>query len=144
MKIQSVGHVVLNVRNRQRSEEFYNGLLGIPVCAKDDMMAFFTLGGHHDFGVIEVGEEAQNPSDQSVGLAHVAFKIGDCLDALLEAKERLEAAGITTRGIDHVVTKSLYFEDPDGNNVELYVDTSDIWKEDGFSLFQVRHRPLEI
>jgi catechol-2,3-dioxygenase len=62
---------------------------------------------------------------------------------LLEAQEHLEAAGITYREVDHVVTKSLYFADPDGNNVELYVDVSDIWKEDGFSLLHVHERPRE-
>ena len=32
--------------------------------------------------------------------------------------------------IDHVVSKSLYLNDPDGNGVELYVDGSDVWKTD--------------
>ena len=32
--------------------------------------------------------------------------------------------------VDHEVTKSLYFADPDGNQVELYVDASDAWREE--------------
>jgi catechol 2,3-dioxygenase len=32
--------------------------------------------------------------------------------------------------MDHTVTKSLYLQDPDGNEVELYVDASDAWKSD--------------
>ena len=31
---------------------------------------------------------------------------------------------------DHDVTKSLYFDDPDGHNIELYVDVSDAWKQE--------------
>ena len=31
---------------------------------------------------------------------------------------------------DHVVTKSIYFDDPDGNTIEVYVDASDVWRTD--------------
>jgi catechol 2,3-dioxygenase-like lactoylglutathione lyase family enzyme len=34
MNIQSLGHVVIKVRNQQRAEAFYNGLLGIPIAAR--------------------------------------------------------------------------------------------------------------
>jgi len=53
-------------------------------------------------------------TSHSVGLHHVAFNIGTTLDELREAKAKLDAAGIATNPIDHEVTKSLYFEDPDG------------------------------
>ena len=64
------------------------------------------------------------------GLAHVAFKIGDSLDALKQAKADLDAAGLASTAADHVVSKSLYLSDPDGNRIELYVDQSDVWKQD--------------
>ena len=58
MKIKALGHVVLRVTDRARAERFYNGLLGLPICARFDQdgmkMAFFTLGNHHDFAVMEV------------------------------------------------------------------------------------------
>jgi catechol-2,3-dioxygenase len=90
-------------------------------------MAFFTLGDHHDFAIMEnpeLGEESKS------GLDHVAFKIGDHIDDLKEAKARMEQLGITTQPIDHDVTKSLYIADPDGNGIELYIDASDGWKVD--------------
>ena len=132
MKIQSLGHVVLKVRDRKRAEEFYQGLLGIPVCARLESppMTFFSLGNHHDFAVVAVGEDAARPPQSATGLAHVAFKIGDSLDELREAKRQLDHAGVRAAPVDHVVTQSLYFQDPDGNTVELYVDSSDAWKED--------------
>ena len=54
MKVRSLGHVVIKVRNQQRAEGFYNGLLGIPIAARYEplSMTFFTLGNHHDFAVI--------------------------------------------------------------------------------------------
>ncbi|HXQ16159.1 MAG TPA: VOC family protein [Caulobacteraceae bacterium] len=146
MKIKSLGHVVLRVTDCARSEQFYNGTLGLPICARFDQegmkMSFFTLGNHHDFAVMEVSGEGSSRSESAVGLHHVAFKIGDDLDDLREAKTKLEAAGIALRPVDHEVTKSLYFEDPDGNGIELYVDASDIWRREPQRVAQLS--PLEL
>ena len=130
MKIQSLGHVVLKVRDQARAEAFYNGILGIPIAARWDRygMTFFTLGNHHDFAVVAVGEEAETPPRSATGLLHVAFKIGDSLEDLRAAKAHLEKAGVAVVASDHGVSQSLYMSDPDGNEVELYVDTSDEWK----------------
>lgn len=146
MKIRSLGHVVLRVTDRERAERFYNGVLGLPVCARLDeggfKMAFFTLGNHHDFAVMEVTGEGSSRSETAVGLHHVAFNIGTTLDELREAKAKLDAAGIATHPIDHDVTKSLYFADPDGNGVEVYVDASDAWRREPQRVAQVM--PLEL
>jgi catechol-2,3-dioxygenase len=84
MKIKALGHVVVRVTDLARAEQFYGGLLGLPIIARYDengmKMTFFTLGNHHDFAVMEVSG------------------------------------------------KSLYFADPDGNGVELYIDASDVWR----------------
>jgi catechol 2,3-dioxygenase len=141
MKIKSLGHVVLRVSNRERAEQFYGGILGLPLCARLDeggpKMAFFTLGNHHDFAVMEVSGGTSTP-EHTVGLDHVAFNIGKSLDELREAKAKLEAAGIKPTPIDHEVTKSLYFSDPDGNGVELYVDASDAWRTDPQRVAQLK------
>lgn len=146
MRIKTLGHVVLRVTDRARAERFYNGLLGLPVCAHYDQdgikMTFFTLGNHHDFAVMEVSGDGGSRSRAAVGLDHVAFNIGTSLDELREAKAKLEAAGIGPTPIDHEVTKSLYFEDPDGNGIELYIDASDVWRREPQRVGQVR--PLEL
>jgi len=146
MKINALGHVVLRVTDRERAVGFYNGVLGLPVCARFDelgmRMAFFTLGNHHDFAVVEVSGAGSTRSADAVGLHHVAFNIGTSLDELREAKAKLEAAGITPNPVDHEVTKSLYFEDPDGNGVELYVDASDVWRREPQRVAQLM--PLEL
>ncbi len=131
MKIQSLGHVVIKVRDQQRAEAFYNGLLGIPIAARlpQFSMTFFTLGNHHDFAVAAVGGDVLDAPANAPGLLHVAFKIGTRIDELREAKSQLEAAGIEVEAYDHEVTKSIYFKDPDGNTIELYVDASDVWKQ---------------
>jgi catechol 2,3-dioxygenase len=146
MKIKALGHVVLRVTNLPRAEQFYGGVLGLPVCAHfegDGMrMAFFSLGNHHDFALMEVSGEGSTKAESAVGLHHVAFKIGDSLDELREAKTKLEAAGLKLNPVDHEVTKSLYFEDPDGNGIEVYVDASDVWRKDPQRVAQLA--PLEL
>jgi catechol 2,3-dioxygenase len=133
MEIKSLGHVVVRVADRERSKTFYRDVLGLPVCAhydKDGMkMAFFTLGNHHDFAIMQTTVDAPT-AEGGIGLDHVAFNIGTTMDELREAKACMDAAGVATNPVDHNVTKSLYLQDPDGNGIELYVDASDAWRED--------------
>lgn len=132
MRIESLGHVVIKVRDVARSEAFYNGVLGLPIVARSDRapMTFFSLGDHHDFAIVGLGDDAEPARGKTPGLAHVAFKIGNSLEELKEAKQLLDGAGIQCAPVDHEVTQSLYFADPDGNQVELYVDVSDVWKRE--------------
>ena len=146
MQIQALGHVVVRVTDCSRAERFYGEVLGLPICARYDedgmRMTFFTLGNHHDFAVMEVSGEDGAGGPAAVGLHHVAFKIGSNLDDLREAKTKLEAAGIAVTPVDHEVTKSLYFADPDGNGIEVYVDASDIWRKEPQRVAQLS--PLEL
>jgi len=145
MKIQSLGHVVLKVRDRAASEKFHAGVLGLPVAARSDAlkMTFFSIGGtHHDFALVEVGPQAPEADRAGVGLSHVAFKIGDDLALLHAAKAELDRAGIHNGAADHGVSKSLYMADPDGNRIELYVDQSDAWKSDPMAVAQ--YKPLSL
>jgi catechol 2,3-dioxygenase len=133
--IQRVGHVVLNVRDLERSVAFYHGVLGLREVGRyRGMMAFFSATGenHHDLAVLEVGPDAPAPGENAVGLCHVALKIGNSLDVLRAAKAHLEAAGVKIRRIEnHRVSQSIYLADPDGNELELYVDDDPhIWRRD--------------
>ena len=132
MKVVGLGHTFLKVRDRERSERFYSEQLGIPVAARleSPAMTFFTLGNHHDFGIIEVGDGPAAPQN-APGLFHVAFKVGNSVDELRATKRELESAGVAVDfAMDHTVTQSVYVRDPDGNMIELYVDVSDDWKRD--------------
>jgi catechol 2,3-dioxygenase len=126
MRIQELGHVVVKVQDVQRAEDFYGGTLGIPVAGRSAdpvPMVFFTLGHHHDFAVMELGTHGRSPDRYSAGLAHVAFKIGDSLDEFDAAKRELEAAGVLILfELEHAETKGMHMHDPDGNEVELFVD----------------------
>ena len=146
MKVEGVGHVVLKVRDLERSKAFYEGVLGLKEVARfPGRMVFFSAGrNHHDLAVLAVGADAPSPAESAVGLAHVALKIGDSLDLLREAKHLLETHGVPIRGTrDHRVSQSIYCEDPDGNTVELFVDGDPaIWAEDPSSVATIR--PLSL
>ena len=126
------GHTFLKVGDRERAERFYRDVLGMDVAARTDAppMTFFSLGGHHDFGILAVGD-GPAAADNSPGLFHIAFKVGDSVGELRAAKAELEEAGATVEfAMDHSVTQSIYLHDPDGNMIELFVDVSDAWRED--------------
>lgn len=137
MRVQALGHVVLKVRNLDRSLAFYSDVLGLPVVARamirERPMAFFSIAGnHHDLALMELGADAPSSTERGTGLAHVAFKIGSGLDELRAARSHLQENGIEIDAtVDHTVSQSLYLRDPDGNWVELYVDAdSNIWQKD--------------
>jgi catechol-2,3-dioxygenase len=142
MEVQELGHLVLYVRNVKRSAAFYRDVLGWRQILPDEngdrgigfpVAAFSAPSGrtHHELLLIEVGEDAAAvPEGARIGLYHFGLKIGDSDDALRDAVRQLEAAGATIVGAsDHTVTHSLYIEDPDGNEIELYVDVAGVdWK----------------
>ena len=142
MKVQGVGHVVLKVRSLDRSAAFYTGVLGLREVGRlGDRMVFFSAGtNHHDLACLEVGPDAPVPARDAVGLYHVALKIGDHIDELRDAKTLLETHRGPIRAIsDHVVSQSIYVEDPDGNTVELFVDADPaIWATNPAAVAQVK------
>jgi len=131
MQIKELGHVVLYVSDLQRSADFYQGTLGFNEIARQPGVAAFSSGRtHHELLLIEIGKEPKEKGVLETGLYHIGFKVGDSTDQLKQAYKELRAKGVTIVGMsDHSVTHSLYILDPDGNELELYVDVSDEWKE---------------
>jgi catechol 2,3-dioxygenase len=134
MKAHYLGHVVFYVKDLGRSLAFYRDLLGFREVGRifDGKAAALTSGRtHHEFLFIEVGDAPGPPTGYRIGLYHIGIKIGDSLDELRAAVKELEKAGVTITGMsDHTVSQSLYLLDPDGNEVELYVDADPaIWEK---------------
>src|SRR6266702_1246322 len=120
-KIKKVGHVVLGVRDPQRSIKFYTEALGMELVnvLEEMQMAFFSFGERdHDIAIIKV------PDDQPVGssgLAHTALEIEGGEAQLRELYTKLKSHGVGVEfTADHILTKSVYFFDPDGNRLEIF------------------------
>jgi catechol 2,3-dioxygenase len=141
MEVLELGHIVLYVRSVEKSAAFYRDVLGWRQILPSEnerngglpVAAFSAPSGrtHHELLLIEVGEKAAAvPDGPRIGMYHFGLKIGDSDDALRDALRQLEKAGATVVGAsDHTVTHSLYIEDPDGNEIELYVDVPGVdWK----------------
>ncbi len=132
MRIHELGHVVLFVSDLEQSANFYRDILGFHELQRLHGAAAFSGGRtHHELLLIEVGGVPHDRQHPEPGLYHIGFKIGDTHEELVHAYHELEAKGVTIVGTaDHTVTHSLYILDPDGNELELYADVSDIWKTD--------------
>ena len=70
MRIESLGHVVIRVRDLNVAEHFRNGVLSIPIRSrsKAEQMTFFALGQRHDFAVIAICAEAAPRDLDAAGL----------------------------------------------------------------------------
>ncbi len=147
MKVVELGHVAFYVRDLERSLEFYRNRLGFREVGRlfEGKAAALTTGrSHHELLLLEVGGAPEPATGKRIGLYHVGFKIGDSLEELRQAKADLEAQGIPIEGqSDHVVSQSLYVRDPDGNEIELFVDADpEIWKNDPAAVLSVK--PLHL
>jgi len=139
MAVKELGHVVLYVHNLERSAAFYGDVLGferIGAAIPGMPAAAFVSQSHrthHELLLIEVGEDAQEiPRGRRVGMYHIGLKVGDTDDELRAVLADLQTHGVTIVGAsDHHVSHSLYLQDPDGNEIELYVDVPGVdWQND--------------
>jgi len=127
IRLTRIGHVALRVADVERSRAFYTTLLGFEVVEEDPEHGgvFMALEGlSHTIDLFPVDDPRTAPAQTpgAVGVRHVAFLV-DSEQALKEAYETLQANGVTiVRAIDHVSQKSIYFQDPDGNLLEIYYE----------------------
>ena len=117
----SVGHVHLKVSDVDRSVAFYTGVLGLEVNERHDRFAFLSWGHHHHDVALQ-GIGGGEPPDPGIGLYHAALEV-ETPDALRAVHERLTERGVAVSPVDHGISKALYFDDPDGNGLEVYLDT---------------------
>ena len=126
IKPDRIGHVVLKVRDIERSKKFYSEILGLEIMKFEPAikMAFFASNGrdHHEIAAIEVEPTAPESPAGAVGLSHVAFRLRDEAHLRAAYTELKKHGVVVVSAVDHGVTKSIYFRDPDGHLLEVYCD----------------------
>lgn len=117
-----LAHVVFRTGRLKEMTGWYCHVLEAHVQFADDLLAFVTYDDeHHRVAFVATGSD-ERPEPRHTGLEHVAFtyaSLGDLLGTYI----RLRDDGIKPYWtINHGPTISLYYEDPDGNHVELQID----------------------
>ena len=129
-----LGHIVLRVRDLERSTRFYTEVLGLRKKGElPGIMAFFTTQSNadsHDLALMQLGPNAGDADPQRVGLYHFAYQVAS-EEALAEAYRMLQEAGVPIVGsADHGVSKGIYILDPDGIEIEItYEVPRERWPE---------------
>jgi catechol 2,3-dioxygenase len=121
---KEIGHLVINVTDVDKSVEFYRDVVGFEITRyRPGIGAFMSCGViHHNLALSKASPDAPRPQKGQVGLNHFAFKVEN-YETLQRAYDRFLEAGVVISNItDHGITRSLYFEDPDGLTMELFAD----------------------
>jgi catechol 2,3-dioxygenase len=87
---------------------------------------FLSFNGrdHHEVALFEVGSQAEAPKVNQTGMLHFAFRLRTEED-LLAAYKEFKAKGVPVSfTVNHGVSKSIYFRDPDNNELEVYCDNA--------------------
>jgi len=125
---RKLSHIVLQTNRRSEMRDWYCTVLGAEILHENEFICFISYDDeHHRVAFIDPGPLADREPDgrkagKEAGLHHVAFTFGG-LDDLIDNYQRLKQSGIRPhRCVNHGVTTSMYYHDPDHNQVELLVD----------------------
>lgn len=115
-------HAVFATPNFEQMIAWYGDVLNARVLSKGPMLAFMSFDQeHHRLAFINRPKLAVRDGKQA-GLDHLAYSLRD-IGELLNTYARLKQKGITpVWPVNHGLTMSMYYQDPDGNKVELQVD----------------------
>jgi catechol 2,3-dioxygenase-like lactoylglutathione lyase family enzyme len=124
-----LAHVVLRTSRFAELVKWYMDVLGAVPAFQNEGIAFLRYDDeHHRVAIINVPEMADPPGGIA-GVHHVAFTFGSLGD-LLDTYDRLHAQGVDPIFCtNHGPTTSIYYADPDGNQIELQVDNFDTVEE---------------
>ena len=121
-----MAHMVLFSSNVEAMADWYRQVLGCKTVHEwtEPRRAIFMSYDeeHHRVAVMEPAGGVVPAPRNAAGLAHVAYSYAG-FDNLLTTYERLIGLGIEpARCINHRLSTSFYYQDPDGNGVELFTD----------------------
>lgn len=121
MKLEGIDHVALAVRDLERSIRWYAEVLGLERRHADvwgDVPAFIGAGTT-SLALFPVRDGAAQPPPgrNTITMLHLAFRVDR--RNFIEARAELERRGIAVEFQDHQISHSIYFEDPDGHQLEI-------------------------
>jgi len=128
MKIRNgvLGHIVLNVADLKKSEEFYRSILGLKISARnlDTKMTFMSYGKeHHDIALQALPKGVKHVNGDGAPKVHhfcVYVESNDIIEKIYPVLKRRNIPIVS--GPETLVVagnRSISFLDPDGNRVEI-------------------------
>jgi len=115
-------HAVLRTTRFKEMVDWYVTVLNAEVLMRTDFIAFMTYDDEHHRIAIASFPGTVERHERDAGLDHLSYTYASLGD-LVATYERLKAANILPRiCINHGLTTSMYYRDPDGNGVELQID----------------------
>jgi glyoxylase I family protein len=139
--INGLNHFAFRCRNAEETRHFYEDILGLPLAAtiyhdrvpstgefQPYFHIFFELGDGSYLAFFDLLDDQGHTPDPKTPawVNHLALDV-PTREALLAAKDALEAAGIEVLGIvDHKWFDSIYFFDPNGIRLELVLRTASL------------------
>jgi catechol 2,3-dioxygenase-like lactoylglutathione lyase family enzyme len=130
-----LAHFVLRTARYREILDWYKLVLNAKPAYENEALAFLTYDDeHHRVAILNVPTLEEQPTG-AAGVHHVAFTY-DSITTLMENYERLRSFGIApTYVINHGPTTSLYYEDPDHNQLEFQVENFETVEESGKFFF---------
>ena len=126
MPSPKLAHVVYRTRQLDVMLQWYQAVFGASIVYRNPALAFLTFDeDHHRLAFADltvIAPDGEDAAQAPVGVDHVAYEVSS-LTALLETWEALTAKGIAPYWcVNHGMSASLYYADPDGNQIEFSVD----------------------
>jgi catechol 2,3-dioxygenase len=124
-------HVTMKTSHLDAMIDWYGKVIGAKVQFRDQTAAWTTNdAANHRIAFLAVPGLSDDPGKIAHnGMHHTAFEY-DSFDDLMESFDRLRKEGIEPAfSLDHEITISLYYKDPEGNFVELQSDAFGDWSK---------------
>lgn len=116
-----VGHVKIKVENLNRALQFYRDILGFDILQQTSSTVTLTTDGKTSVLSLEQPENVIPKQRGTTGLYHFALLLPEKSD-LANIVVHFVENGIRFGSSDHLVSEALYLHDPDGNEIEIYID----------------------
>jgi catechol 2,3-dioxygenase len=113
-------HVSLTVADLENQVRFYTSVIGLQEHWREESSVGMGAGGEDLLRMTAVEGARRHP--RTTGIYHFAILLPNRRE-LARAIGRVMASRWPNAPTDHVITKTTYLDDPEGNNIELYADT---------------------
>ena len=120
-----LGHLVMRVRDMERSLDFYTRVMGLNIMERTPSGTVFMSADtekSHELAIRAIGMDAEGPDHSRIGQAHMAWQM-ETFEDLQELYLRLRENDVRIQRIgDHGLSLGVYLLDPDDNEIEVYYE----------------------